>query len=47
MRELPYVPLWYEDQVLASRRGISGYEVEPDGNYDGLIRVQVSTGAND
>ncbi|MDX1529624.1 MAG: ABC transporter substrate-binding protein, partial [Gammaproteobacteria bacterium] len=42
LRELPYVPLWYEDQVLATRRGISGYEVEPDGNYDGLIRAQVS-----
>lgn len=41
LRELPYVPLWYEDQVFASRRGISGYEVEPDGNYDGLIHVRV------
>ncbi len=42
LRELPYVPLWYEDQVFASRRGISGYVVEPDGNYDGLIRVRIS-----
>lgn len=42
LRELPYVPLWYEDQVLASRRGISGYEVKPDGNYDGLIQVRIS-----
>ncbi len=47
LRELPYVPLWYEDQVLATRRGISGYEVEPDGNYDGLTRVQVSEGTGD
>ncbi len=44
LRELPYVPLWYEDQVFASRRGISGYEVQPDGNYDGLIRVHFSGG---
>ncbi len=42
LRELPYVPLWYEDQVFASRRGLSGYQVEPDGNYDGLIHVQLS-----
>ena len=42
LRELPYVPLWYEDQVFASRRGVSGYEVEPDGNYDGLIQVRIS-----
>lgn len=42
LRELPYVPLWYEDQVFASRRGIGGYEVEPDGNYDGLIQVRIS-----
>jgi peptide/nickel transport system substrate-binding protein len=42
LRALPYVPLWYEDQVFAARRGISGYEVEPDGNYDGLIQVRIS-----
>ncbi len=42
LRQLPYVPLWYEDQVFASRRGVSGYRVEPDGNYDGLIHVRVS-----
>lgn len=41
LRQLPYVPLWYEDQVFAARRGISGYEVAPDGNYDGLVDVQV------
>lgn len=37
--ELPYVPLWYEDQVLASRQRVSGYTLAPDGNYDGLNTV--------
>lgn len=42
LAELPYVPLWYEDQVFASRKGITGYEVEADGSYDGLISARVS-----
>ncbi|WJW76750.1 ABC transporter substrate-binding protein [Thiohalobacter sp. IOR34] len=37
---LPYVPLWYEDNVYAARRGIRGYRLAPDGNYDGLRLVQ-------
>lgn len=41
LRELPYVPLWYEDQVFAARRGIHGYRVAPDGNYDGLTTLRV------
>lgn len=40
LRQLPYVPLWYEDQTFAARRGVSGYQVAPDGNYDGLVDVQ-------
>lgn len=41
LRELPYVPLWYEDQVFAARRGIRGYTVAGDGNYDGLVTLRV------
>lgn len=37
--ELPYVPLWYEDYVLATRQRVSGYTLAPDGNYDGLNSV--------
>jgi peptide/nickel transport system substrate-binding protein len=37
---LPFIPLWYEDHVVAARRGISGYRLAPDGNYDGLLLVQ-------
>jgi peptide/nickel transport system substrate-binding protein len=34
---LPYVPLWYENQVFVSRPGVRGYRVSRDGNYDGLV----------
>ena len=37
---LPLVPLWYEDQVYATRDGIEDYSVAPDGNYDGLLKVR-------
>ncbi|KHF24597.1 ABC transporter substrate-binding protein [Solemya velum gill symbiont] len=36
LEQLPYVPLWYEDQVAAVRGKASGYQVAGDGNYDGL-----------
>ncbi|HKJ09929.1 MAG TPA: ABC transporter substrate-binding protein [Gammaproteobacteria bacterium] len=36
LAELPYVPLWYEDQVYVCRAGIEGYRLATDGNYDGL-----------
>ena len=39
LEQLPYVPLWYEDHVFSARKGISGYRVARDGNYDGLIHV--------
>jgi peptide/nickel transport system substrate-binding protein len=39
LEELPYVPLWYEDHVAAARKGIEGYTLSLDGNYDGLVTV--------
>ena len=38
-KELPYVPLWYEDHVLATGQSINGYRLAADGNYDGLNTV--------
>ena len=38
---LPYLPLWYESQVVAMGRGVSGYSTAPDGNYDALARVRM------
>lgn len=37
---LPYVPLWYEDNVLAIRKDIKGYELSADGNFDALMKTQ-------
>ena len=37
--DLPYIPLWYEDQVLACRSDVRGYALAPDGNFDGLETV--------
>ena len=39
LQTLPYVPLWYEDNVLAVREDIAGYRLALDGNYDGLIDI--------
>jgi peptide/nickel transport system substrate-binding protein len=36
---LPYIPLWYEDHILATRENLSGYTLAADGNYDGLKSV--------
>ena len=33
---LPYVPLWYEDNVLAIQKDIQGYTLSTDGNFDAL-----------
>ncbi|MEN8212794.1 MAG: ABC transporter substrate-binding protein [Pseudomonadota bacterium] len=41
LSDLPYVPLWYEDQVVAWRhQQVSGYRVTADGNYDALEQIQ-------
>jgi len=39
LEELPYVPLWHEDQVFVARPDIVGYRIASDGNYDGLVDV--------
>jgi len=39
LKQLPYVPLWYEDHVFISRKDVTGYKIAKDGNYDGLISV--------
>ncbi len=34
--DLPYVPLWYEDNVAVARAGLRGYALRPDGAWDAL-----------
>ena len=41
LKKLPYVPLWYEDHVLATTKHVSGYSLAADGNYDGLKTVMI------
>ena len=40
LETLPYVPLWFEDHYSLSSTSITGYRLEADGNFDGLIQVQ-------
>ncbi len=37
---LPYVPLWYEDQVAVLGPAVRDYHLAADGNYDGLEFVR-------
>ena len=39
-QQLPYVPLWYEGQFVAMRKGLVNYQLKPDGNWDGLITIE-------
>ncbi len=39
-RELPYVPLWYEDNLVALRAQVQGYRLAPDGAFDGLLEAR-------
>lgn len=36
LAQLPYVPLWYEDQVYVAAKRLRGYTLSRDGNYDAL-----------
>ncbi len=37
---LPYVSLWYEDNIAFYRKDLEAYRVSADGNYDGLNDVK-------
>jgi peptide/nickel transport system substrate-binding protein len=39
-QELPYVPLWYEGQFVAMRKGLVDYQLKSDGNWDGLATIR-------
>ncbi len=41
-RDLPYVPLWFEAQYAVQGRRVEGYELSPDGNYDGLLNMRLT-----
>ena len=37
---LPYIPLWYEDNVMATGQAVQGYTLHVDGNLDALNQVE-------
>jgi len=37
--ELPYVSLWYEDNVVFMREDVEGYELWPNASFMGLVNV--------
>ncbi len=39
LEQLPVVPLWFESQYVVARKGISGYRLAADGNFDALSYV--------
>lgn len=41
-RDLPYIDLWYFDNVVVHSRRVKNLEVSPPGNYDFLDTVQVT-----
>ena len=43
LEQLPYVPLWYEDNLLARRKNITGYTLYSSGDYDGLLTTNKRT----
>ena len=38
-RDLPYVPLWYEDFMVVQRTRLVGYQTNASGDFDGLATV--------
>ena len=40
---LPYVPLWYEENIALATSTIRGYTIKTDGSFDGLLHVQWTT----
>jgi len=39
LKDLPYIPLWFEDNVVITRKHIQNYSINSEGNYDGLKTV--------
>jgi peptide/nickel transport system substrate-binding protein len=44
--QLPYIPLWYEGQFVATRKDIQHYAPHADGNWDDLITIKRSVTIN-
>lgn len=38
-KELPYIPLWYEDVVVVQGNNIKGYKMRADSGFEGVVYV--------
>ncbi len=38
-KDLPYISLWYEDNVVFSQKNVEGYRLRPDASLLGLVHV--------
>lgn len=43
LETLPYVPLWYEENIALATSTVRGYTIKTDGSFDGLLHVQWTT----
>ena len=43
LRDLPYLPLWYEDTAIVQRVRVVGYDTDANGSYDELAHVAALT----
>jgi peptide/nickel transport system substrate-binding protein len=44
-RELPVLPLWWEDRIVVHTRRLEGFEPSPDGSLHGLAQASLGLGA--
>jgi peptide/nickel transport system substrate-binding protein len=43
-RELPVLPLWWEDRIVVHTRRLQGFEPSADGSLHGLVRASLTPG---
>ncbi len=41
LRDLPYLPLWFEDTLIVQRTRVHGYDTDLHADYDGLTRAKL------
>ena len=44
--DLPYINLWYLDNVMVHRRRVKGLKMNPEGNFDFLRTAELTTATN-
>ena len=42
LEDLPYIPLWFEDNIVVTSKNIQNYSLSLNGNYDALVNVTLA-----